>query len=89
METGIFHHMGPVWKHRRGSFTRDFNRWMKGALELVILSLREFYEGKLGGELLYWETPKVIPSKTLEMGVCFHRFPAFGVHERTLYSKVV
>jgi hypothetical protein len=81
--------MGPVGEHGRGSFTMDFNRWMKEALELEIRSLREFYEWKLGGEIMSWETPKVMPSKTLEMSVCFYRFPAFGVHKRTLLSKVL
>jgi hypothetical protein len=39
-----------------GSFTKDFERWMKGALEVesLSLSLREFCEGKLEEGLLYW-----------------------------------
>ena len=32
---------------------------------------------KPGGGLLYWENPKEMPSKTLEIGVCFLRGPAF------------
>jgi hypothetical protein len=34
------------------------------------------------------ETPKDMLSKALEMGVSFHRGPAFGEHARTLLSKV-
>jgi len=39
-----------------GSFTGDFERWMKGALEVegLSLSLRELCEGNLEGGLLYW-----------------------------------
>jgi hypothetical protein len=39
-----------------GSFTKDSERWMKGALEVESLSLspREFCEGKLEEGLLYW-----------------------------------
>jgi hypothetical protein len=37
-----------------GSFTRDFERWMKGALEVERLSLRELYEGNLEEGLFYW-----------------------------------
>ena len=41
-----------------GSFTRDFERWMKGALEVerlsLSLSLRELCEGNLEVRLLYW-----------------------------------
>jgi hypothetical protein len=37
-----------------GSFTRDFERWMKEALEVERLSLRELCEGNLEGGLLYW-----------------------------------
>jgi hypothetical protein len=46
--------MGPVREHGRAFFTRDFNRWIKGALELELRSLREFCEGNLVGGLLYW-----------------------------------
>jgi hypothetical protein len=35
-----------------GPFTTDFDRWMSGALEVELLSLREFYEGNLEGALL-------------------------------------
>ena len=37
-----------------GSSTRDFERWMKGALGMEHLSLRELCEGNLKGGLLYW-----------------------------------
>jgi hypothetical protein len=45
--------MGLVGEHGRGSITRDFDRWMKGALEVELLSLREFCEGNLEGRLHY------------------------------------
>jgi hypothetical protein len=48
------------------------------ALEMEHLSPRELYEVNLEGGLLYWETPKDMLSKALEMGVFFHRVPAFG-----------
>jgi len=31
-------------------------------------------------------TPKDMLSKALEMGICFHRVPAFGEHGGTLLS---
>jgi hypothetical protein len=39
--------MSPVGKYGRGPFTRDFDRWMNGALEVKLLSLREFCEENL------------------------------------------
>ena len=45
--TGISFQRGPAGE--RGSFTRDFERWMKGALEVGRLSLRELCEGNLEG----------------------------------------
>jgi hypothetical protein len=44
------------------------------------LSPRELYEGNLEGEILNWEPPKDILSKTLEMDVTFHRGLVFGEH---------
>jgi hypothetical protein len=35
-----------------GSFTRDFERWVKGALEVEHLSLRKLCEVNLEGGLL-------------------------------------
>jgi hypothetical protein len=32
-----------------GSFTRDFERWIKGALEVESISMWEHYEGNLEG----------------------------------------
>jgi len=55
---------------------------MKGALEVERLSLRELREGNVEGGLLYWGPL----SKALEMGVCFHRVPAFGEYGGTLLS---
>jgi len=55
---------------------------VKGALEVERLSPRELCEENLEEGLLYWGPL----SKTLEMGVCFHRVPAFGEHGGTLFS---
>ena len=55
-----------------GSSTRDFERWLKGALELQRLCLREFCEGNLEGGLPCWGR-KV--GKALEKGISFHRGP--------------
>ena len=38
-----------------------------------------------GGAPLLW-TLEDVQRKALEMGVCFHRGPAFGEHGRTLLS---
>jgi len=55
-----------------GSFTRDFERLMKGSVEVERLSLREFWsEGYFTG------TPKNILSKVFEVSVCCHRATAF------------
>ena len=35
-----------------GSFTRDFERWMKGAVRVEHLSLRELCEGNLEGDFV-------------------------------------
>jgi hypothetical protein len=43
----------PLRNLEGGSFARDFERWMMGALKLECLSLRELCEGNLeGGPLL-------------------------------------
>jgi hypothetical protein len=47
LETGISGHMGPGGECERGSFTVDFNRWVKVALELELRTLKEFCEGNL------------------------------------------
>ena len=61
-----------------GSFNRDFERWIKeGFGNGESLSVGALW-GEIGGEggapLL--RNPKDIPSKALEMGVCFHRDPS-------------
>jgi len=42
--------------------------------------------GESGERTPLLETPKDMLSKGLEMGVCFHRDPAFGEHGGTLLS---
>jgi hypothetical protein len=39
-----------VGKMKGGLFTRDFERWMTGALEVEHLSLEELCEGNLEGD---------------------------------------
>ena len=41
--------MGPLGNIEGGLFRRDFARWMKGALELQLLTLRDFCEVNLEG----------------------------------------
>ena len=55
------------------------------ALEMRPLSPRELCEGNLEGAPLLM-TRKDMLSTALEMGVCFHRGPAFGEHGGTLLS---
>jgi hypothetical protein len=42
-----------------GSFTRDFERWMKGAPEVECLSLRELCEENLEEGLLCWGSGRI------------------------------
>jgi len=42
--------------------------------------------GEPGERALSLGTPKDMLSKTLEMGVCFHRVPAFREHGGTILS---
>jgi hypothetical protein len=68
LETGISLRRGPIGEPGRGPYTGDFERWMKRALGVERLSLREFCEANLGDMF----------SKALEMGFCFHRGPSLG-----------
>jgi len=52
--TGISLHGGSVGQPGVGSSTKDFKRWLKGALEVGCLSLLELCEGNLEGELSCW-----------------------------------
>jgi len=42
-------HSGPLGEHGRGSFTGNFEKRMKGAIEVERLSMRELCEGSLEG----------------------------------------
>jgi len=42
------------WQTRSGLINKDFERSMKGTLEVERLGLKELYEGKLEGRLIYW-----------------------------------
>jgi len=50
---GMFH-WGSVEQPGVGSSTGDFERWLKGPLEVGCFSLWELCEGKLEGELPCW-----------------------------------
>jgi len=51
LETGISLHGGSVGQNGVGSSTGDFEKWLKEALEVQLLSLWELCEGKLEGGL--------------------------------------
>jgi len=59
LEKGISLHRGPAGESGRGSFTRDFERWMKGILKVERLSARAFCVGNLEWGVLYWGYRKV------------------------------
>jgi len=44
---------------KEGSSTRDFEKRMKGALGMGLLSLTRLRRGGLGGGLLHWEPWKI------------------------------
>jgi hypothetical protein len=48
-----------------GSFTRDIERWMKGALEIERLSLRKLCEGNLEGGIFYWGSRRMCKGRLL------------------------
>jgi len=58
LETSISFHKGSNGEPGRDSFTSDFERWMKGAVQVerlsLSLSLRELCEVNLEGRLLCW-----------------------------------
>jgi len=54
LETVISLHSSPAGKPGGNSFTGDFERRTKEALQTERLSLWEFCEGTLEGRLLYW-----------------------------------
>ena len=58
-----------------GSFTRDFERWMKGALEVERLSLRELCEGNLEGGS-FTRDPGGCVNEDSGDGISPHRGPA-------------
>jgi hypothetical protein len=54
LEMGIFLHGGSVGQPGVGSSTRDFERWLKGALGMGHLSLKRLTAKGLERGLLYW-----------------------------------
>ena len=73
--TGISFHGGSVGQPGVGSSMWDFERWLKGALELGHFSLWELWEGNQEGGLPFWGCWRK-GKKALEMGISFHRAPA-------------
>ena len=66
----------------------DFERYMKeGSSNRASIS-EGLHQGDPEGVLLYWGPPKVMLSKALEMGVCFHTGPAFGEHGGALLGNM-
>ena len=57
-----------------------------GSRSVASLSERALREGS-GRRVPLLVTPKDMLSKALDMGVCFHRDPAFVEHGGTLLSK--
>ena len=78
----IFLHGGLVWQTGVGSSTGDFEIWLKGALEVVCLSLWELCEGPGGRAPLLGDHEGYI-EKALEMGISFHRDPVWGTWRMT------
>jgi hypothetical protein len=72
--TGISFLGDSVWQPGVGLSTGDFERWLKGALEVWHFSLWELCEGNLEGRLPFWG-PWRIAKNALEMGISFHRAP--------------
>jgi hypothetical protein len=54
LEMGISLHGGSVGQPEMGSYTGDFEIWLKEALEVGRLSLLELCEGNLEGGLPCW-----------------------------------
>jgi len=73
--TGIFLQGGSVGQPGVGSSTGDFDRWLKGALEVGHFTLWELCEGNLEGGLPCWG-PWSIGSKGSGDGIYFHWGPA-------------
>ena len=76
----------PSWNLEGGSYTGDVARWMKeGSRNGASLCVGAVW-GEPAGRAPLLGTPKNTLSKTLEMGVCCHRGPAFGKHWWTVHS---
>ena len=75
LEMGISFHRGPVWGNlEEGSSTRDFERWMKGALGVECLSLKRLRGGGLGGNSFTGDPGKYVKKVSWYGGP----FPAEG-----------
>ena len=69
-----------------GSSTMDYDRWLKGALEVERLSLWELCEGKLEGGLAGDPERYVLEEKALETSISLHMGPT-GEHGRGLTNQ--
>ena len=59
LEMDVSFRRGPVGEPGMGSSTRDFERWMKEALEMELFSLKRLSAEGLWGGLLYWGPWKI------------------------------
>ena len=84
LKTGVSLRRGPLGNLEEGSSTGDFERWMKGALGIVFLSLKRLRGGGSGGEASSLGTLEDMLRKSPDMGISVHGgpFPA----ERNLES---
>jgi hypothetical protein len=73
LEMGISPHGGSVGQPGVGSSTSDFERWLKGALEVEHLSLRGSFVKGTWRESSLTGDPEGQVEKTLETGNSFHR----------------
>ena len=77
----------PLGNLEGGSYTGDFGRWMEeGSRSGASLSEGPLW-GEPGGRAPLLGTPKVVLSKALGMGVCFHRGPLLGILEGRSFPR--
>jgi hypothetical protein len=86
LETGISGHMCPVGERGSGSFTIDFNRWVKVALELELRSLKEFCKGNLWEGYSIGKPLKKCQVRLLKWSSVSIGAPLFWKHDGILLS---
>jgi len=86
LETGISGHMCPVVERGRGSFTTDFNRWVKVTIELELRSMKEFCDGNLGEGYSTGKTRRKCQVRLLKWASVSIGALLFWKHDGTLLS---